>query len=310
MQPPILVGGLVSTIAVTYWYSWLFNRTGGSVLLVLMAHSIEGSLQAQGWTYMAVWCVAAVGLIVCNLQAWRRPPRAPTAPSNSHRSVTRPRLGHARALIILLGAVYLVASPTFVMRALQRTQLPIWPASTPISSRRCGRCASPAWRSASCTTTRWCTFGASVRPARMVEPSPRRRRSSSPRRPSRSPRWRSCSWWSRERSISMRRSGATSPTSGWPTRRPRHGSPSGTCCTTPAACRRTARSGRCSATTSATKRSATGCAPWRTCSSPMASARCSSTPTPTTTCWDLSCRPSAASPTSPTSPTRSSRRWT
>ena len=117
LQPPILVGGLVSTIAVTYWYTWLFNRTGGSVLLVLMAHSIEGSLQAQGWTYMAVWCVAAVGLIVCNLQAWRRPPRAPTAPSNSHRSVTRPRLGHARALIILLGAVYLVASPMSLGRA-------------------------------------------------------------------------------------------------------------------------------------------------------------------------------------------------
>ena len=76
MEPPVLVGGLVTTIAVTYWYAWLFNHTGGSVLLVLMAHSIEGSLQAQGWTYMAVWCVVAVGLIVCDLQAWRRPPRS------------------------------------------------------------------------------------------------------------------------------------------------------------------------------------------------------------------------------------------
>jgi uncharacterized protein len=32
LQPPVLVGGLVTTIAVTYWYSWLFNHTEGSVL--------------------------------------------------------------------------------------------------------------------------------------------------------------------------------------------------------------------------------------------------------------------------------------
>jgi uncharacterized protein len=85
LQPRILVTGLVTTIAVTYWYSWLFNRTGGSVLLVLMAHSIEGSLQAQGWVYMTVWCAAAVGLIVCDQKAWRRPvdPRVVTAPEAS-----------------------------------------------------------------------------------------------------------------------------------------------------------------------------------------------------------------------------------
>ncbi|HZA92201.1 MAG TPA: CPBP family intramembrane glutamic endopeptidase, partial [Gemmatimonadales bacterium] len=46
LQPPVLVAGLVTTIAVTYWYSWLFNRTSGSVLLVVIAHSIEGSLRA------------------------------------------------------------------------------------------------------------------------------------------------------------------------------------------------------------------------------------------------------------------------
>jgi uncharacterized protein len=73
LQPPILVGGLVSTVAVTYWYAWLFNRTGGSVLMVLMAHSIEGSLQAQGWIYMGVWCAAAAALIVCDRKAWRLP---------------------------------------------------------------------------------------------------------------------------------------------------------------------------------------------------------------------------------------------
>ena len=87
LQPPILVGGLVTTIAVTYWYAWLFNRTGGSVLLVLMAHSIEGSLQAQGWTTWPCGASRRVGLIVCDLQAWRRP----WTPSVTHskRSTTR-----------------------------------------------------------------------------------------------------------------------------------------------------------------------------------------------------------------------------
>jgi hypothetical protein len=87
LQPPVLVGGLVTTIAVTYWYAWLFNRADGSVLIVVMAHSIEGSMQAQGWIYMSVWCAAAVGLIVCDRKAWSRPadPRTVTSPAAQHR---------------------------------------------------------------------------------------------------------------------------------------------------------------------------------------------------------------------------------
>ena len=86
LQPPVLVGGLVTTIAVTYWYAWLFNHTNGSVLLVVMAHSIEGSVQAQGWIYMGVWCATAIGLIVCDPTAWRRPAdsRVVTLPEAQH----------------------------------------------------------------------------------------------------------------------------------------------------------------------------------------------------------------------------------
>ena len=82
LQPPALVGGLVTTIAVTYWYTWLFNRTGGSLIMVVMAHSIGGSPQAQGWIYMTVWCAAPAGLIVYDKKAWRRPvePRIVTSP--------------------------------------------------------------------------------------------------------------------------------------------------------------------------------------------------------------------------------------
>jgi hypothetical protein len=85
LQPPVLVGGVVTTLAVTFWYTWLFNHTGGSVLMVVAAHSVEGSLQAQGWIYMGVWLVVTVGLVVFDRKAWRGPAPAPmtTAPSIS-----------------------------------------------------------------------------------------------------------------------------------------------------------------------------------------------------------------------------------
>jgi uncharacterized protein len=74
LQPSVLVGGLVATVAVTFWYNWLFNRTGGSVLLVILAHDLEGSIQTEiGWIYMGVWCAVAVGLVVFDWKAWRAP---------------------------------------------------------------------------------------------------------------------------------------------------------------------------------------------------------------------------------------------
>jgi hypothetical protein len=81
LQPPVLVGGLVTTMAVTFWYAWLFNRTGGSILLVVAAHSVEGSIQAGGWIYMAAWLAVAVSLVVFDRKAWCAPaPAAATTP--------------------------------------------------------------------------------------------------------------------------------------------------------------------------------------------------------------------------------------
>jgi uncharacterized protein len=75
---PLLVGGLVTTIAVTFWYTWLFNHTAGSVLLVVVAHSVEGSIQAEiGWIYMCVWLSVAICLVVFDWKAWRGPAPAP-----------------------------------------------------------------------------------------------------------------------------------------------------------------------------------------------------------------------------------------
>ncbi len=48
LQPSFILTAALTTVAVTFWYTWLFNHTGGSVLMVIVAHSIEGSIQAGG----------------------------------------------------------------------------------------------------------------------------------------------------------------------------------------------------------------------------------------------------------------------
>src|SRR5918992_1155606 len=45
LRPSIIVGFLLGTMAVTFWYSWLFNHTSGSVLMTLIAHAAQGTIQ-------------------------------------------------------------------------------------------------------------------------------------------------------------------------------------------------------------------------------------------------------------------------
>ncbi|MGH3457604.1 CPBP family glutamic-type intramembrane protease [Aeromicrobium sp.] len=79
LRPSVLVAGFVTTMAVTYWYAWLFNHTGGSILLVVAAHSVERSIQYElGWLIMGVWLAVAVGLVVFDRKAWRGPAPAGT----------------------------------------------------------------------------------------------------------------------------------------------------------------------------------------------------------------------------------------
>ena len=74
LQPSVLVSGLVITMAVTFWYTWLFNHTGGSILLLVIAHDIEGSIQYElGWIVMGVWLAVAIGLVVFDWKHWRGP---------------------------------------------------------------------------------------------------------------------------------------------------------------------------------------------------------------------------------------------
>jgi membrane protease YdiL (CAAX protease family) len=75
---------LLSTVAVTFWYGWLFNRSGGSALLTLIAHSVEGSIQtsdlwsgANGVRLSTLWALTAsavvMAIIIADWRFWHRP---------------------------------------------------------------------------------------------------------------------------------------------------------------------------------------------------------------------------------------------
>jgi len=80
--PGIIVADIFGTLAVTFWYSWLFNHSGGSALLTLIAHSVEGLVHPQlFWSdpaiasratsvYAAVWCLTALVLVVADWSFW------------------------------------------------------------------------------------------------------------------------------------------------------------------------------------------------------------------------------------------------
>ena len=102
LHTPIVVGFLLGTVGVTFWYSWLFNHTGGSVLITLIAHATQGTITIGGfWSaggdfaqanlLMGVVASAvAIGLVVFDRKAWRAPApaRATTVPSVPPREAT------------------------------------------------------------------------------------------------------------------------------------------------------------------------------------------------------------------------------
>ena len=93
LRPSIIVGFLLGTMAVTFWYSWLFNHTSGSVLMTLIAHAAQGTITIGGlWSLGAdfaranlltgvVWLAVAIGLVVFDWKAWCGPaPAEATTP--------------------------------------------------------------------------------------------------------------------------------------------------------------------------------------------------------------------------------------
>jgi uncharacterized protein len=82
------VPDIVSTVLVTLWYAWLFNRSGGSALLTLIAHVTEGSVNSkalwlegpaaerQEWMWMIAWALLVVALLIFDRKSWRTAPES------------------------------------------------------------------------------------------------------------------------------------------------------------------------------------------------------------------------------------------
>jgi hypothetical protein len=83
----------LATIAVTFWYAWLFNHASGSSLLTLIAHATEGVIETSTlwqvtadttrmtWLYSLLWCVVALALLLFDRRFWTRPPVLVNAPN-------------------------------------------------------------------------------------------------------------------------------------------------------------------------------------------------------------------------------------
>jgi uncharacterized protein len=78
----------VTTVAVTFWYAWLFNHAGGSSLITLLAHGTEGSVNVgaiagdatrQAWIYLMLWSIVAVLLLVADRSFWTAEPAQMTS---------------------------------------------------------------------------------------------------------------------------------------------------------------------------------------------------------------------------------------
>jgi uncharacterized protein len=108
----------LTTIACTVVFAWLFNRSGGSVLIPLLAHVVEGTsriaalwsadadiTRAKVW-YSAAWVVIALALLLFDRRAWANAPasaRDDTGDTGAQRSpladltTERTRNEHARS---------------------------------------------------------------------------------------------------------------------------------------------------------------------------------------------------------------------
>ena len=84
LAPSFVVYFVVTTVAVTFWYTWLFDHARGSILIVVVAHSVEGSIQGSGLIYTGVWLAVVVALLVADRAFWRGPaPAEATTPEPS-----------------------------------------------------------------------------------------------------------------------------------------------------------------------------------------------------------------------------------
>jgi membrane protease YdiL (CAAX protease family) len=95
--PLILVGEaspaeLLAPFCLGIVASWIFYRTGGSVLLTLMLHAADGVIQIERlgfvgaeaermvWLYSGLWCAMAIGVVIFDWKTWQS--RRPVMPAS------------------------------------------------------------------------------------------------------------------------------------------------------------------------------------------------------------------------------------
>jgi uncharacterized protein len=84
--------GLPTTFVITIVYCWLFNRSGGSVLLTMLFHITQGTVTVGTFGYIgadvdrmlwlgfAGWTVVALAVVLLDRGAWRSTPRDAVVP--------------------------------------------------------------------------------------------------------------------------------------------------------------------------------------------------------------------------------------
>ncbi len=77
---------------------WLFNRTGGSVLMTMVFHIAQGTVSygalgftgadaaRMDWLVGVLWFALALGVVVLDRQAWRVAPAAAVAERRAERA--------------------------------------------------------------------------------------------------------------------------------------------------------------------------------------------------------------------------------
>jgi membrane protease YdiL (CAAX protease family) len=100
----------VATIGSTVVYTWLFNRSGGSAFITLIAHAAEGSIRTgQLWpaesdatraaaVYTAAWAAAGIVVLVADRRAWTTAPASAIWPDPAAAGNAEREAGTRRAL--------------------------------------------------------------------------------------------------------------------------------------------------------------------------------------------------------------------
>ena len=80
--------GLPSTVVITFLYVWLFNRSGGSLLMAVLFHASQGAftfgmlgfadaaVDRAAYVYFGVLVVAVGAVVGLDREIWRRAPRS------------------------------------------------------------------------------------------------------------------------------------------------------------------------------------------------------------------------------------------